>query len=232
MISNKTLKIFNWVSLTLIPLLFLVFFILYQIDVNFYKQVTVEDGVIEWPTFIFIFLSGLGSLYIAIQLKKTKEYFFVFFLLFGIALVLASFEEISWGQRIFDVQSPDFFIENSDQKEINVHNVVQKWGQDISIFGYMYDFKTKHLVGFCFFLYGVVCPLLSLNKTFKALFRKCHIVIPPLRLSIGFFLSAVLMLDKPTGKEEELGEFLFSICFFIFILGQYFAIKNNPVSQH
>lgn len=31
-------------------------------------------------------------------------------------------EEISWGQRIFDVESSEFFLEHNMQNEINLHN--------------------------------------------------------------------------------------------------------------
>ena len=31
-------------------------------------------------------------------------------------------EEISWGQRIFKIESPEFFIQNNFQRELNLHN--------------------------------------------------------------------------------------------------------------
>ena len=43
-------------------------------------------------------------------------------------------------------------------------------------------------------------------------------VVPPPVLAISFFIAALMMWDRPTGWEEEIGEFFFSLCFFLFML--------------
>jgi len=43
------------------------------------------------------------------------------------------------------------------------------------------------------------------------------LVVPPLVLALSFFLAALMMMDQPTGQEEEIGEFFFSVCFFLFM---------------
>lgn len=41
------------------------------------------------------------------------------------ALVMAM-EEISWGQRVFHIDTPDFFQRHSTQNELNFHNLVDQ----------------------------------------------------------------------------------------------------------
>ena len=41
----------------------------------------------------------------------------------GIGMLLISFEEISWGQRIFNVTPPDYFKQHNIQNEISLHNL-------------------------------------------------------------------------------------------------------------
>jgi hypothetical protein len=117
-------------------------------------------------------------------------------------------EEISWGQRIFQIESSEFFIANSDQQEINVHNVINEW----------FSIRTKHVAAFVLFVFGVGLPLIALNKRMKILFEKIHIVVPPLFLSFGFALGAFLTLDIFSGREEEIAELFLSLSLLLFII--------------
>jgi hypothetical protein len=47
---------------------------------------------------------------------------FTLFLILGIGFFFIAFEEISWGQRIFDFENPDWFPENI-QDETTIHNL-------------------------------------------------------------------------------------------------------------
>jgi hypothetical protein len=39
-----------------------------------------------------------------------------------------------------------------------------------------------------------------------------------------------MMIDWPTGEEEELGELFFSVCFFLFILGEFLTRRRGILS--
>ena len=52
------------------------------------------------------------------------------------------------------------------------------------------------------------------------------IVVPPKILAFSFFLAALPMIDKPTRREEELGEFLLSFCLMMFIVYEYRKRKS------
>jgi len=222
-------KVLSWLSIVLIPVLLIVFVIIYKTKTRFYIYLTCEDNLLEWSTFILFFLTGVVSLIIAIQIRKNQGSYFWFFLIFSILCILVSLEEISWYQRIFDIKSPEFFLEHSDQREINIHNVIQQWGKNISIFGIAYNLKTKHIAGLTLVVYGTCLPIIALNRRVSSFFRRKQFVVPPLILSFSFYIAALMMFDKPTGQEEEIGEFFFSICLFLFAFMEYLKLERKNV---
>jgi hypothetical protein len=59
-------KVIHLLSITVIPLLLVVFAVIYKIDRRVYMQLILEDAPVEWLTFVFLFLSGVLSFFIAI----------------------------------------------------------------------------------------------------------------------------------------------------------------------
>lgn len=84
-----------------------------------------EDGPIEWLTVIALALSFLVCVHRIVTLKAQKNWVFI-----GVWSFLALFtffgagEEISWGQRIFGIESSEWFKQNNAQAETNLHNLV------------------------------------------------------------------------------------------------------------
>lgn len=74
-----------------------------------------EDNFLEWATFIFSIVASILFLIRGILGSKFAYICFIAFFFF-------SMEEISWGQRVFLIQSPEFFLENNFQQELNIHN--------------------------------------------------------------------------------------------------------------
>jgi hypothetical protein len=204
----------------LVPGLLLAFVGIYKLDSNYYIALTLEDGVVEWATFGLLLLSGVLALVLAAHLFRARARFVLFFGVFGVFCVFLALEEISWVQRIFHIKSPQFFLENSSQREINLHNVMQK----------RLGVKTKHIAGLSLFVYGVCLPLLVRHRKAKRLLGKYGLVVPPATLILSFLLGAIMMIDWPTGEEEELGELFFSVCFFLFILGEFLTRRRGILS--
>ena len=44
----------------------------------------------------------------------------------ALIFIFGAGEEISWGQRIFNVESSEYFLENNAQGETNLHNMTTK----------------------------------------------------------------------------------------------------------
>ena len=208
----KVVRIF---SITIFPLLLVVMWFTNQADDNYYHYINKEDQLVEWLTFAFLIIAGLLSLLMSYKARKAGTRYFWFYVLFGIACLVLGMEEISWGQRIFGIKSAEFFLENSDQQEINVHNVVNLW----------FDVRTKHVAAFVLMIFGICLPLLAMNQKMNTLFGKLRIVVPPLFLAWGFALGAFLTLDIFSGMEEEVAELLLSLCLLLFIILE--NLKSN-----
>jgi len=94
--------------------------ILFGVDDNFDEIIFHEDGPIENATVIAYFLSFIFSLAIA-KFFKERSIFLALFLILALGFLIIALEEISWGQRIFNFETPDWIPENL-QGEINIHN--------------------------------------------------------------------------------------------------------------
>lgn len=204
---NRRLR---WVSIVLFPLLIALFAAIYRSDPYRYLDLLREDYVVEWATFAGFAIAGLLALDICLRIWKQSHTFQWFYAAFGLFCLLLALEEISWGQRVFGFQSAEIFLSNSDQQEVNFHNLLQQ----------QFDFETKDLGGLILFIYGAILPILAYNRWVAALFRRMRFVVPPLFLAVGFTCGFLLTLDIPTGFEEELGEFFFGLCFLLFMFAQ------------
>lgn len=215
--KSETGPIPKW-SLYLFPILTVFFAAFYLIDESFYRSIIKEDNIIEWLTFGFLITAGFLSLIIASQIWNKHNYFHWFFILFFGFNLLAGMEEISWGQRVFEVETTGVFQKYSDQNEINLHNTFQG----------IFQIKTKHIALLVLLVYGCILPGLMRNKSPQydiILLRQ--FIISPMFLRGGFAIASILMLDFQTGHEEEIGEFFFSICFFIMMLWNLNLLKKG-----
>ncbi|HEY8153899.1 MAG TPA: hypothetical protein VII72_07220 [Myxococcota bacterium] len=88
-----------------------------------YTGLVGEDGVVEYATSACYFGAGVLAAFVARGLLRGEQR-----LLGGLwaglalGLVVVSLEEISWGQRLFGVPTPELLEENV-QNEMNVHNL-------------------------------------------------------------------------------------------------------------
>lgn len=92
---------------------------------EYFKSVlTVEDGFLEWSSVVFLLTAGFYSLRRAIKLKRKNKNLMAL-TAFGIFIVciFGSGEEISWGQRLFNIESTGVFKELNTQGETNLHNL-------------------------------------------------------------------------------------------------------------
>lgn len=179
-----------------------------------YKWLLREDGLVEQLAAIFLALAALFSLIAAFRVPETLRWARTFLVVFSAFSTFMALEEVSWGQRVFKVESTAFFQQHSDQKEINFHNVVQQY---LKRNGYAVT-RTRKIAAIVLFAYGVVLPILNLYAPLRSFFRTCRLVVPPPALMLGFFLGSLLAwFDRPTGREEEIGELLFAMSFALLV---------------
>ena len=91
---------------------------------SFKHQFVVEDGFIEWLTVITLLIAFVVCVYRVITLWSKKRWLFLTMTaLLALVLLFVAGEEISWGQRILNIDSSEFFLENNAQRETNLHNM-------------------------------------------------------------------------------------------------------------
>lgn len=122
MINNTSKYLFISVSI-LIPIFTLIF--LY--DISLYEALSDEDYIVENLSSFFLFFASFFFLRAFFLTKKVKndinKWVGPILLTFSILFFWAGGEEISWGQRIFNIATPEDLAAINDQNELNIHNI-------------------------------------------------------------------------------------------------------------
>lgn len=181
-----------------------------------------EDYVIENLTAIFFLISSIGFFITALKstyLKKQNTNMAYFMIIAWAILMFIFFgEEISWGQRIFNFNTPDSLMEVNLQGEFNIHNI----GIVDTALGGKYRYLSIMML-----LTGVIFPLTALTSWGKKIFQKFNYPICPLQFML-FFLGSYIFgkfystfpegLPDPNSASEA-REFLFGLgmaCFALY----------------
>jgi hypothetical protein len=209
------LLILQVISVMLFPGLLLFFSALHP---NVYRIINREDYIIEWLTVLFFLLAAITAIVLGFLIKRKGSPYPIFLILFAGGCILFAVEEISWGQRILNVESPEYFIEHSDQQEINVHNIISE----------RFSIKIKHVAAWVMFAYGVALPIAVIKKPVRSIVEKLKIVVPAAVLIPGFLIACILTSDRYfTGLEEEVAEFFFSTLLFLTLVLNFWKINNQ-----
>lgn len=209
----------------LMPLFILSFLILLRWgDPHMYFFLLYEDHFLEVVTAILYAIATYFAISITINLFKMKQKWLGFFyLLISFGLFFITGEEISWGQRIFNIVSPEYFLENSTQQEINLHNL--KPFQEILHRVYI----VVGLVGATLWI-----GLYATNGIGRVFNRW---IIPNWYLSLYFLPVAMFYFYydfiRPgndflqlVGRDQEPNEFLLCLGFLLFVLENWLRIRQ------
>lgn len=214
-------------AIAVLPLVFGIYFALIKFFVSRGKYFWIirEDGPVEYATGIAYCLSCMVAISVAYEFYKKNDktsghlYFLLssgFFLLF--------MEEISWGQRIFGVASPEFFVAHNEQQELNLHN-----------------FMTRYYLHACYIAVGFYGTFMRMvvPKRIKTWFgSRAELVFPDACLFFYFFPVFIFYLyydyvsliehsffgnyrllgSVLHAKDQEPAEFLLSLGFLIFMV--------------
>ncbi|MCM4165631.1 hypothetical protein DHC50_18680 [Arenibacter sp. A80] len=183
-------------------------------DIYFDVNYAQEDGPVEWGTAIMLFGIFLLSLYHLIKLWRSKKIWWKLgTFLFVVLFLFASGEEISWGQRIFGVESSEFFIENNAQGETNLHNLVVGEKKINKII-------FSQLLFLVMFIYLIITPVLFRKYNwFKDLANKFAVPIVKWHHTIAFLVATVFVALNPASRKWEVYELAFGAIFFLIFLG-------------
>jgi len=149
---------------------------------NLFIWLVQEDKVIEWLTF-WTYLSAsflfIWTFCIKHQKQNRVEWFFV---ILAIGCFFIAGEEISWGQRILGLETPEILAKRNFQKELTLHN--------LGDFGKSWPRRLYMII---VFLYLVVIPYFyKASHNIRKNLDKLRIIIPPSILILPFLCSLLL----------------------------------------
>jgi hypothetical protein len=196
--------------------LFLAFFALKWFRMDWYGFLIQEDGIVEWMQFVFFVLSSLLFFVAFLTKIKTNKLFGIIYLLLSLGFLFISAEEISWGQRVFNVETPEYLEGRNYQNELNFHNI-----GDIHV-----------LLHFVYIIIGVLGAGLWLlpNKIINKI-KLLKEFVPDWSLTFYFLPTAfvytlIWILDRQRKigfvhwKDQEPVELILALGFFIYAIFQ------------
>ncbi|MCF6289806.1 MAG: hypothetical protein L3J03_02205 [Desulfobacterales bacterium] len=173
---------------------------------DLYIWATMEDMFGEWLQFYFFSMAMVLSLWVSFSHKRFR----LFFGVLALACFYVAMEEISWGQRIFNISTPQFFKAHNIQNETNIHN----------IFVGPIETLTKQFMEYGLAvgltLYSLVYPLALRYRWQPAIWmEEKGLPSPPLYLSPFFVTAGWLEPEYYYMNEAEVAEILLSFAFCI-----------------
>lgn len=164
-----------------------------------YVRMTYEDLYGEWlQSWLFVAVFALS-----IALARRRWRYRCFFALLALASFYTVMEEISWGQRLFGIESPEFFAEHNVQGETNLHNFLT--GPESTLLKDVVEYTlAAALIGF-----GLLYPLaLRIAWAPARWLDRLGVAAPPLYLWIFFVNAAVFEVGWLSINEAEVAEIL------------------------
>jgi len=148
------------------------------LDVSMLKLIHSEDGIIEYASAIIFFLSSVFAFILSFKFSGHKSRVIIYRIL-SLGLFFIAGEEISWGQRIFNVETLDIMKKINVQAENNLHN----------LFGYLAD----HVFITGVFVCGFVLPFLADRNLFiRKLSDFAGLPIASMGLATGFLIVSCI----------------------------------------
>ena len=134
---------------------------------------------------------------------------------YGGVLLFGMGEEISWGQRVFGIETPEFLAEANAQKETNLHNLVVK-GTSINklIFG-----KILAVGLFC---YLIPMPIFFQRSTsIRQVFNRLAVPIPRIQHTLAILSAVILVETSRATKRGEITEFAITSLVLLMLLNPF-----------
>jgi len=185
---------------------------------TYHHSLSQEDGPLESLTAAFMLTSGCLCLQRARGLELMPKCGHI---VFGVFLLFVAGEEISWGQRILQFSTPNFFQEYNAQQEFNLHNL-KFYGYKVNrvLFGNLLEFSVLAFL--------LISPVLYReNDRVRAVFDNYSIPCPRDRLVVGYVLSVALIIFMDSDRKWEAMELIQSATCLLLILTPGVKLKTH-----
>lgn len=173
-----------------------------------FRAYVVEDGVLETGTAVLMLVGAIIVFVRFLRERRSHPWTFTAFSIFTtILLIFVAGEEISWGQRIFNVESNEFFLNNNIQNETNLHNMAIN-GVNLNRLG------AKFLSLFLILYYVVLPYFYSRRGAIHRWMSHLCVPVPKIHNGIMLLIFAIVIDQIPSPKRGELNE----VCLSIFVI--------------
>ena len=166
--------------------------VLAAVDDATFRLVVREDSVLEWGEVCAYAAAATAGALVA---RRSHGVVRLAFVGLAVAAFAAIGEEISWGQRIFDVTTPDSLAAENRQEELNLHNLA---GADSKV----------RLLMLGAALYGVLAPFALRPGPFVP----PRSLVPAFAVVVAYFTYRLGFLPRPTYAQAKFSEWP-ELCF-------------------
>ena len=234
-LANDSAQRFN---IFLIPLLVWPFFLLYRVqisDLKSYLRRISEGSLVEWLGFLLLLAAACLLWKAAVQASGAGLRLLI--RSGSVGLFVLSMEEMSWGQMIFNWDTPGAVNQHNIQHETNIHNL-SLW--------HSHTWTVAACVFTVLFLLSVGGFLARRSGSIRL--GSWMDVVLPLGCTASYFGIAALMywgvVAEKSGidliylhtREQEIAEFLFAVGVFIHVVYLYLSLLElpcvDPASAH
>lgn len=164
-----------------------------------YVYFVTEDSPAEYGTFIFFLMAGA---LIAWSIKQNPAMRRPGYVLLCLGLIFISMEEISWGQRLFGIETPYIISRHNAQAELNIHNSSY--------------FPSKTFLCYAILIWAVLWPEAAGRFSFiKKFSDRIGIPLIARRFYPYFILGFIVKLFDVIITHGEMGELFLGIAFFL-----------------
>ena len=193
---------------------------LFFFNTEWYRYLIQEDGVLENITaLILLFGSFLAMSRIRKFDRKKHPWRIVLYVFLSLGLLFAFGEEISWGQRIFNTETPEFFSENNLQKETNIHNL------EFNGIKFNRVFSIVMTIGFSIY-FLLFLPLYQRQLWISQILDRFGVPVPRIHHSILIILSTLVIVSIPDSKIWEIWECAVALILFLTL---YYPFNESAV---
>jgi len=123
--GSRWIRRLPWVLSILGPIVWLALIAYSQVNETGFMRITEEDHLVENAQSLLFFVGAMLAGWIAWALGRRRRIGWVaLYMLLAVGLGYLAGEEISWGQRIFQIETPGWFLaHHNNQDEMNLHNL-------------------------------------------------------------------------------------------------------------
>ena len=187
-----------------------------------YIWLTYEDLFGEWWQFYLFAI----ALIVSARLALCRSEFALFFSLLALACLYVCGEEISWGQRLFNLETPQFFQQHNLQQETNLHNFITG----------PYDTGLKRaietILAISLISFGAIYPQKWTNAWQFVRVLKRFIPPAPIQLWPFFCAGALLELRLLHFNEAELAEILIALALALYAQHYWLSHKQQQIKTN